>query len=123
MNTNDEARSINGNGDGTSKNRLRIGVDVFLPKQVAVKAHVSARTVERWITKDRNPLPALRVTAAQLYEMGYRGNLPASSDIYYLVRAADISLIPQVRCYPKNSKRPNRGRKGTATGAGHPERR
>jgi len=109
-------------GSGSSK-RLRIGTDVLTTSQVALREKVSTRTVERWITKEQNPLPALRVSAEQLRTMGYTGNLyPSPTGVYFLVRAADLALIPSVRRYPKNTKRPHRVRRGTTTGAGAPVR-
>jgi hypothetical protein len=40
---------------------------------------MSPQTVERWVTKERNPLPAVRMTAEQTYAMGTTGNLSPSS--------------------------------------------
>lgn len=102
---------------------LRIGVDVFTTRQIARDERVSPRTVERWVTKDRDPLPALRVTAEQMYAMGYTGNLYHSqTGVYYLIRAGDRALIPAVRKYPANRRSPRSSRKGTVTGAGTPDR-
>src|SRR5712692_648201 len=109
--------------DAAPVSKLRIGVDVFTTRQVAEDEQVSPRTVERWVTKDRDPLPALRVTAAQMYAMGYTGNLYHSrTGVYYLIKAGDLALIPVVRKYPANRRSPKRSRRGTITGAGAPER-
>jgi hypothetical protein len=108
---------------GAGGKRLRIGVDVLTTSQVAQEEKVSTRTVERWITKDHNALPALRVTAEQMREMGYTGNLyPSVTGVYFLIRKPDLVLIPSVRKYPKNRKSRSRVRKGTTTGAGTPDR-
>ena len=110
--------------DAAPVSKLQIGVDVFTTRQVAEDEKVSPRTVERWVTKDRESLPALRVTAAQMYAMGYTGNLYHSrTGVYYLIKAGDLALIPSVRKYPANRRSPKRSRKGTVTGAGAPERR
>lgn len=119
--TTDEGTLFAADEGQTAQERLRVGVNVLLPAQVAKEVGVSPRTVERWITKVTNPLPALRVTEAQLREMGYQGNLPSSCGQYYLVRKAHLPLIPQVRRYPQHTHR-KRGRRGTMTGAGNPER-
>lgn len=116
-----ETSTLAGEGGGTSR-KLRIGHDVLMTTQVADQFKVSVRTVERWVTKEKNALPAIRVTAAQLYEMGYRGNLHSSREEYFLIRKADLALIPAVRQYPRDTKRPNRGRRGTISGARAPER-
>ena len=109
-------------GHGGSK-QLRIGTDLLTTSQVAERAHVSTRTVERWVTKQRNALPALRVTAEEMRAMGYGGNLyPSPTGVYFLIKEPDLALIPSVRGYPKNTKRPNRVRKGTITGARAPDR-
>ena len=109
--------------DAASLSRLRIGVDVFTTRQIAQDERVSPRTVERWVTKDRDPLPALRVTAEQMYAMGYTGNLyHTRTGVYFLIKAGDRALIPAIRKYPANRKRPESSRKGTVTGAGAPER-
>ena len=103
--------------------QLRIGTDVFTTSQVAERERVSPRTVERWVTKPHNALPALQVTVEQMRAMGYSGNLyPSPRGVYFLIREPDLALIPWVRRYPKNTKRPNRVRKGTTTGAGAPDR-
>ncbi len=103
--------------------QLCIGINVLTTSQVAEREKVSLRTVERWITKERNPLPALRVSAEQLRAMGYTGNLyPSPTGVYFLVRVVDLVLIPAVRRYPQNTKRPKRIRKGTSTGSGAPDR-
>jgi hypothetical protein len=109
-----------GHGDGK---QLRIGTNLLTTSQVAERERVSTRTVERWVTKQRNALPALRVTAGQMRAMGYGGNLyPSPTGVYFLIKEPDLALIPSVRGYPKNTKRPNRVRKGTITGAGAPDR-
>lgn len=119
-----EANALTGDAAGAGRNRqLRIGIDVLTSSQVAERERVTVRTVERWITKEHNALPALRVTAEELLRMGYTGNLyPSSTGVYFLVRKEDLALIPAVRKYPQNTKRPNRVRRGKTTGAGAPER-
>ena len=110
-------------GTGEEKRKpLRIGIEVLTTTMVAERANVSSRTVERWITKPRNALPALRVTAEQMRSMGAGNLYPSPTGFYFLVKVADLSLIPSIRKYPKGTKRPNRTRKGTTTGAGAPDR-
>lgn len=119
-----EADALTGEaaGHGGSK-QLRIGIDVLTTTQVAQRERVSPRTVERWVTKPQNSLPALRVTAEQMRAMGYSGNLyPSPTGVYFLIKEPDLALIPSVRRYPRNTKRPKRVRKGTTTGAGAPDR-
>lgn len=103
-------------GEDGQKRKPRVGIDLLTTGQVAKEVGVTTRTVERWITKPSNALPALRVTGEKLRSMGYAGNLYTSStedNIYYLVRKADLKLISTIRSYPKGTKRPNRTRKAT----------
>lgn len=119
-----EANDVPAEAAGSGSNeRLRIGIDVLTTTQVAEHAKVSPRTVERWVTKSENALPALRVSEEQMRAMGYRGNLyPSPTGVYYLIRKPDLDLIPSIRKYPKNTKRPHRARRGTTTGVGAPDR-
>lgn len=88
---------------------LRVGIDLLLTKQVARREHVSERTVERWIGKG---LPARTASQAQIGELvlqGFLQSVPPQG--VYLIHIKDLALVPQIRAYPKGTKRPNRRRK------------
>jgi len=94
---------------------LRLGIDLVLTSEIAKRQGVNPTTVLRWITKRRNPLPAIRVSPDELRAMGFQGNLSPRGA--YLVRRADLALIPQMRTYPKGTKRPGRSRRATTEDA------
>jgi hypothetical protein len=105
--------------DPEEEARLRPGIDILLTRQVAAREHVDPRTVERWIDKG---LPAYKATKAQLgilVQEGYLTRLPPHG-VILLIKETDLKLIPRIRAYPSNTKRPRRGK---TTGAGTPERR
>ncbi len=106
-----------GSSDGK---QMCLGVDLLMTSEIAQHYHVNPRTVERWITKSKNALPAIRVSDDELRALGYQGNI--SKQGAYLVRRTDLALIPQVRAYPGGTKRLRRGRRGITTAANAPER-
>jgi hypothetical protein len=83
-----------------------LGVDVLLPREVAKRCEVSERTVQRWITKQKNRLPAVKATVDQARALGYTDNI-GSHGIFF-VRAEDLALVPVVRRYPTGTKRRKR---------------
>jgi hypothetical protein len=88
-----------------------LGVDVLLPKQVADQCKArgwsaSERSVERWIAKAQNSLPAVRATVEQARMLGYYGNIGGNG--IFFVRVEDMEMIPVVRKYPKDTKRTRR---------------
>ncbi len=95
---------------------LRLGIDLVLTSEIAKQQGVNPTTVLRWITRRHNPLPAMRVSPDELQAMGFQGNLSPRGA--YLVRRADLALIPQMRTYPKGTRRPGRSRQGTTEDAG-----
>ena|SRR5713226_3162640 len=90
---------------------LRLGIDLVLISEIAKQQRVDPTTVLRWITRRHNPLPAIRVSPDELRAMGFQGNLSPRGA--YLVRRTDLALIPQMRTYPKGTKRPGRSRRAT----------
>ncbi|SRR5713226_216619 len=98
---------------------LRLGVDLLLTTEIAKQEGVDPTTVLRWITQSQNPLPAIRVSPAELRALGFGGNISPRGA--YLVRRADLVLIPQARAYPKGTKRPKRSRQATMEETEAPE--
>jgi hypothetical protein len=104
--------------DAEEEERLRPGIDLLLTRQVAAREQVDPRTVERWIDKG---LPAYKATRKQigiLVQEGYLTRLPPHGVILF-IKETDLKLIPRIRAYPPDTKRPKRGK---TTGAGTPER-
>src|SRR5712692_1668131 len=98
---------------------LRLGVDLLLTTEIAKQEGVDPTTVLRWITRSQSPLPAIRVSPDELRALGFGGNISPRGA--YLVRRADLALIPQARAYPKGTKRPRRSRQATTEGTEAPE--
>jgi|SRR5581483_1982621 len=105
--------------DAEEEERLRPGIDLLLTSQVAKREQVDPRTVQRWIA-DKG-LPAYKASLAQigvLVQGGYLSRIPPHG-VVLLIKKTDLKLIPQIRAYPSDTKRPRRGK---TTGAGTPER-
>ncbi len=89
-------------------NTLKPGIDLLLTRQVAKREGVNPVTVLRWIEKGLPAVEASREQLAELVRLKYLENIPPHS--VYLVREEDLALIPQIRAYPKNTRRPRRGK-------------
>ena len=88
-----------------------LDVDVLLPRQVAERCQArgwggTERSVERWITKPKNNLPAVKATPEQARELGYHGNIGGNG--VFFVRLEDVDLVPTVRHYPIGTTRRKR---------------
>ncbi len=90
-------------------NTLQPGIDLLLTRQVADREGVNPVTVLRWIEKGLPAMEASPEQLAELVRLKYLENIPPHK--VFLVRETDLTLIPQIRAYPKHTHRHRRDKR------------
>jgi len=91
------------------------GTDLLLVAQVATRERVNRSTVLRWIEKGFPAEEASREQLGYLIALNLLKSIPQHK--VYLIRSEDLHLIPSFREYPRNTRRPRKGKKVGGNGS------